>query len=86
MNDVERGVRDRAYFLWQKEGCPEGRDQEFWERACLLERAETAPPFPLPDRSGSATDKAVDQAVMESFPASDPPSLTATVRAGDTPD
>jgi hypothetical protein len=22
-----------AYFLWQQEGCPEGKDAEHWDRA-----------------------------------------------------
>lgn len=85
MSNTERDVRERAYFLWQKEGCPEGRDQEFWERARLLGQAEAAPPFPLPDTGRSAADRAVDEAVKESFPASDPPSFTPTVRAGESP-
>jgi hypothetical protein len=26
-------VRERAYLLWEAEGCPEGRADEFWHRA-----------------------------------------------------
>jgi hypothetical protein len=26
-------VRERAYRLWEDEGCPEGRAEEFWHRA-----------------------------------------------------
>jgi len=29
-------IRERAYHLWEQEGCPEGRDEEFWERARFL--------------------------------------------------
>ena len=30
---LDQIVRDRAYFLWEQEGCPEGRADEFWHRA-----------------------------------------------------
>ena len=33
MDDFEKRVRDRAYKLWQEEGCPEGRAQVHWEKA-----------------------------------------------------
>jgi len=26
-------VRERAYFLWEADGCPVGQADEFWERA-----------------------------------------------------
>jgi hypothetical protein len=39
----EQRIRERAYFLWQAEGCPEGRGAEFWDRARALE-PEAAPP------------------------------------------
>jgi hypothetical protein len=29
----EQSVRDTAYFLWENEGRPEGREQEYWYRA-----------------------------------------------------
>ncbi|TDH58347.1 DUF2934 domain-containing protein [Dankookia rubra] len=41
--DWEQRIRERAYFLWHAEGCPEGRSAEFWDRARALEM-ETAPP------------------------------------------
>jgi hypothetical protein len=40
--DLEQTVRERAYFLWQQDGCPEGRAAEYWHRALdqhLRERA-----------------------------------------------
>ena len=32
------GASVAAYFLWQQEGCPHGRDQEYWHRAANLLR------------------------------------------------
>jgi hypothetical protein len=43
--EFEHRIRYRAYFLWEQEGRPEGRAEEFWERArqeearCLTLRA-----------------------------------------------
>jgi hypothetical protein len=41
--DREHRIREIAYFIWIEEGCPNGRDQDHWERACerlaLLEAA-----------------------------------------------
>jgi Protein of unknown function (DUF2934) len=30
---LDQVVRERAYFLWEQEGCPEGRADEYWHRA-----------------------------------------------------
>jgi hypothetical protein len=29
----EARIRERAYLLWEADGCPHGRAEEFWERA-----------------------------------------------------
>lgn len=45
---VEQRVRRRAYILWERAGRPEGRSDEFWEKACddvereLMEEQEQA--------------------------------------------
>ena len=39
---AERRIRERAYFLWRQEGCPEGRAEEHWQRAREIE-GEDAP-------------------------------------------
>ena len=31
--DQEKAVRERAYFLWEGEGRPEGQAKEHWQRA-----------------------------------------------------
>ncbi len=33
----EQRIRERAYFLWEQEGRPEGRDLDYWERARELQ-------------------------------------------------
>lgn len=33
---TEEEIARGAYFLWQEEGCPHGRDQDFWYRALEL--------------------------------------------------
>ena len=30
--DQEKAVREIAYFFWQREGCPDGRAGEHWQR------------------------------------------------------
>ena len=36
LTDTERDqIRRRAHALWREEGCPQGRDREFWEQAEL---------------------------------------------------
>ena len=29
----EHAIRERAYLIWQREGCPEGRAAEHWRSA-----------------------------------------------------
>jgi hypothetical protein len=36
-HEFEHHLRERAYFLWEREGRPEGCAHEFWERACREE-------------------------------------------------
>lgn len=31
---IEERIRERAYILWERAGCPEGRHDEFWQLAC----------------------------------------------------
>ena len=63
--DTAQRIRERAYALWQQEGCPNGQAARHWDCA---EAAELA-----------ATDRLVDVEEEDSFPASDPPSRSAAV-------
>ena len=45
----EAAIRQRAYFIWEEEGRPEGREWDHWERASheILSRREmVAAPSP----------------------------------------
>jgi hypothetical protein len=42
----EKRVRERAYQLWQFEGSPEERLDEYWDRARELIQAETLSAYP----------------------------------------
>lgn len=47
---AESDIQKRAYFLWQEEGCPSGRDLEIWLAAKELVRH--FPAHPPPDDEG----------------------------------
>jgi hypothetical protein len=44
--DIETRIRERAYALWDRDGRPEGRADEYWEKACRLIGAEDDPKAP----------------------------------------
>jgi hypothetical protein len=54
----EQRIRERAYELWEQAGCPDGQSDEFWS---------------LAQQEISMQEADYDQALEESFPASDPP-------------
>jgi hypothetical protein len=45
---TEEAIRERSYYIWQREGCPDGRSVEHWTRAKSELEAEavtmSAPP------------------------------------------
>ena len=65
--DFEQSVRDTAYFMWESDGRPEGREQEYWFRAletCLrrrnLDKALGEPVTHHPDPIDDVAEKAVE--------------------------
>jgi Protein of unknown function (DUF2934) len=56
---AEERIRELAYYLWEKAGCPDGQADAFWHAA----KAEIA-----------TEEASYDEELDESFPASDPPS------------
>ena len=53
--DAERRVRERAYLLWELEGKPDGRLDEYWDRACELIQDETQSSYPPTQSRGHRT-------------------------------
>lgn len=47
--DLAQRVRLRAYYLWEAEGRPHGRDQEYWHRALAEERVAAVPDSVIAD-------------------------------------
>ena len=35
---LDQVVRDRAYALWERDGCPQGKADEHWHRTLSFER------------------------------------------------
>lgn len=61
--DQEAHIRRKAYEIWEAEGRPQGRSEEFWHRARAAVEAHAL--------SGS-----LDEQLAETFPGSDVPTLT----------
>jgi hypothetical protein len=57
----EAAIRQQAYFLWEKDGRPHGRDNEYWMRAVVAlsesppERAFPSAPPPKAKLKSSAS-------------------------------
>ncbi|WP_448187502.1 DUF2934 domain-containing protein [Azospirillum sp. sgz301742] len=51
--NVEQRIRDRAYAIWQEQGCPEGCDYEHWLKA----EQEVAATATAPKAAKKATGK-----------------------------
>lgn len=50
----EQQIRELAYTLWETDGCPHGRDAEYWYRASRIVAADPAvadatPAAPAPE-------------------------------------
>ncbi|HTW26574.1 MAG TPA: DUF2934 domain-containing protein [Acetobacteraceae bacterium] len=68
--EEDEKIRKRAYYLWLEDGCPHGRDAEYWERARELQAIADNPdagqlPNPARVHPNPADDEVVDEAELE---------------------
>ena len=57
----EAAIREQAYYLWEQDGRPEGREMEYWQRAAVAvaEKGQLATlTKPPPKRSAASKLKA----------------------------
>jgi len=59
IEQTQKEIRDRAYELWQAEGCAEGKDMDFWLQAEkeILGAPSMAPTIPPANGNGAAEAK-----------------------------
>ncbi len=81
----EQRIRERAYHLWEADGRPHGRDQEFWERAReLIGMEDSAGAGQLP-RTAEHEDDIADEAALEENLGEFPDRLTDQGERKETP-
>ena len=66
---AEERIRVRAYHLWEADGRPLGRDDEYWERARELEAIQSNPASgQVPVEQAETIDEAMLQDNLGEFP------------------
>jgi hypothetical protein len=58
IDDVEKRVKQRAYEIWEREGCPEGREADHWALAkeeVAIEDNQSQALMPNPSQGGDDT-------------------------------
>lgn len=79
----ETAIRERAYYLWEQNGRPMGRDAEFWARAVATigEAPASANPEAAPPAPAKAASIASKRARITKLPATAPRARTSKARA-----
>jgi hypothetical protein len=66
----DQRIRKRAYHLWEEDGCPEGRDLEYWERArelVAMEDSDGAGQLPNPAIAGGNGELVEEASLQENL-------------------
>jgi FAD/FMN-containing dehydrogenase len=63
---AEQIIRERAYYLWEQDGRPHGRDLEYWTRAAAeaVASPKAAKPVAAKTKTAAAKTKTVKAAVL----------------------
>ncbi|MFM0328986.1 DUF2934 domain-containing protein [Paraburkholderia strydomiana] len=54
---TEEQIRTLAFYLWEKDGSPDGRSEEYWEKARQQLAAEDSTATATPNADRGQTDK-----------------------------
>lgn len=63
---TEEQIRTRAYYLWEADGCPQGRDSEYWMKAQQEQEIAKAPAAPAATSSRKKSKDAEETATQAS--------------------
>ena len=63
--DALQRIRERAFFLWQQDGCPDGQSEEYWERARELQAMTDSAGAGLKSVDAPDGNDVVDEAALE---------------------
>lgn len=80
-NPTEDEIRVRAYLIWKREGCPQGKAAEHWLQAKAELDAEFEADWHAASLEGETT-----SFVLPHLPISSPPSRSVSAKIGPEPD
>lgn len=90
----EAAIREQAYYFWEQDGRPQGRDMEYWQRAsvAVAEQEQLSTLTEAPPKRGKATGgkaaakaKAAPRGKLKAAASSVKVPPTKTVKAKDAP-
>lgn len=74
----EEEIRTRSYLIWEREGCLNGKSEEYWQRAKAELEAELEANWQAASMEGETT-----AFVLPVLPISTPPAKSVSVRLND---
>jgi hypothetical protein len=72
---LTKRIEETAYYLWLRDGCPEGRSHDYWLRAeaeVMSAIANDDAPIPAPVQEVAPSQEVAPEAVIEAAPKKTP--------------